>query len=465
MCLSPITIPNRVSSYDPRYDRLYHTVACGHCAECIKLKRNDWFVRSYYEWLNCKSKGGYALFITLTYSNDWIPCLQCNGRTVYCFDKVDVQKFLDALRKSIKRKYHRDLPFRYIITSEYGGDTHRPHYHGILYVQYGVSGFFLREEIKRLWHYGFVSFGQNLGVINDYRGLKYVVKYISKDVTYAPIQRYIQLQFPKDSYLYYHNRCSPFHIQSNGLGECAKKYVSSHLLEQGVIPIPSDKGFINVKLPLYLNRKYYYEYNPVYKGYYPTSEGVRVSLLRHSKVQSYIKEHYDNLFNNCHNLLTDDAIELLRERNITELSKFDIECLIKNVHKEYDDFLYYIENERYYMYITHGFPNPIQSNQAPTFFNVIQRKYEIGQDKEFNEFHSSSSEYSTISSDVRLRKVAEQYSYNNISTNQNFELCAQIFECLQFSYSLRKQTKENVKSEKLQNLQLFKSIYKYGQYF
>lgn len=463
MCCCPITIPNRVVSFDPHYDRLYNTVPCGHCVECEKQKQSAWYARSYYEWLGCKSKGGYALFVTFTYNNDWIPTLQIDGKIVYCFDKVDMQMFLDALRKSIKRKYKRDMPFRYIITSEYGGKTYRPHYHGILYIQYGISPYFIRQEIKRLWKYGFIKYGENLGVISDYRGLRYVLKYITKDKAFAPIEKKIK-ELPHDCYLYYHNRTCPFHIQSHGLGLCAKNFVNKELLDSGLIPIPTKDGFVNIKIPLYLDRKYYYEYNKLYKGYYPTAEGVRVSLARNVSSETYLKKHYDDIFLNVSNLCTPDALSLIHEQLWIDVDTDYILKLCQKVQEKYDDFLYYIKNERFYMYVTDGFPEQYKSNQKASLFEILFRKYQIGQSKEYNEFYSSESTFARQSEDIKIRKKAMELTYNNISSNQNFELCAQILEVLQRAEGIRKNAEAQKKRLQDDKLQKYKHIYKY-EYF
>jgi len=116
----------------------------------------------------------YALFFTLTYNNDNVPCyyfsddsfnfgkdvlrLYSNrdGSSLDVFrrdfrgfktsvfnipkgaafpfvSRSDVQKFLKRLRINIVRKLNRKVQIRYLITAEYGPKTFRPHYHGIIY--------------------------------------------------------------------------------------------------------------------------------------------------------------------------------------------------------------------------------------------------------------------------------------------------------------------------------------------
>lgn len=76
MCLSPITIPNQTKYISLRHrDQFLMQVPCGHCAECQRTLSNQWYFRSYYEWIDVEKSGGYVLFDTLTYSNKYLPHL------------------------------------------------------------------------------------------------------------------------------------------------------------------------------------------------------------------------------------------------------------------------------------------------------------------------------------------------------------------------------------------------------
>lgn len=175
MCVNPIKIKNRSSHFDENQP-LYFTVPCGKCYECLKAKRNEWFVRCYYEW----KEADKAFFYTLTFNNVNLPTFM----GLPCFDKRYVQLFLKRLRERLSRY---DLKLKYLITSEYGERYGRPHYHAIFYLygKFNINSYFFYRLVEESWQYGFVKAGDNLGLIDSYKGIQYVVKYVTKDYTHA----------------------------------------------------------------------------------------------------------------------------------------------------------------------------------------------------------------------------------------------------------------------------------------
>lgn len=83
MCYAPIKIRNNSLTYRSGIDKLYYTVPCGKCRECQQKKRDDWYIRAYYEWLYYNEIGGMTIFITLTY-NEW-------SKPFVSFADVDLQ--------------------------------------------------------------------------------------------------------------------------------------------------------------------------------------------------------------------------------------------------------------------------------------------------------------------------------------------------------------------------------------
>lgn len=104
-----------VNSYAP--SSIPVEVPCGKCIACLVNKRSDWSFRLEQEWKASRS----ALFVTLTYDQKHCPS---DGS----LDKSHVQKYLKRLRK-------RDgtNKIRYYAVGEYGGASHRPHYHLLLF--------------------------------------------------------------------------------------------------------------------------------------------------------------------------------------------------------------------------------------------------------------------------------------------------------------------------------------------
>lgn len=140
MCITPIQIPNRNLVPRKPYTRnwlrvgspmslkdctsQYVNVPCGHCPECIQKKQNDFVQRCEMESLDT-----YQYMVTLTYDNKHLPKLVSSlGEVFYYADYHHIQSTIKRVRKYFER------PFRFVATSERGGNRHRPHWHLILFV-------------------------------------------------------------------------------------------------------------------------------------------------------------------------------------------------------------------------------------------------------------------------------------------------------------------------------------------
>lgn len=150
----------------PRY-RNGKAFPCGQCPSCLTRDREELAQRLIVE--NAVSKIAY--FITLTYSDEYLPI--CKDTGVNCFDKDQVRKFIRSLRD-----YYRDdgINFRYFVTSEYGDTTNRSHYHGIFYYNSFQSRQQVYEDIKKKWPYGQISVDSV-----SMASARYVAKYCLKD--------------------------------------------------------------------------------------------------------------------------------------------------------------------------------------------------------------------------------------------------------------------------------------------
>lgn len=117
---------------------------CGKCVPCLKKKQDDWTFRLTEEFNNSFS----AVFVTLTYRDEFVPTAIIYGQQYNVVSKRDIQLFIKRLRKRL------DYPIRYFVASEYGPKTLRPHYHAILF------NFNVRRHyglISKCWKKGFVS--------------------------------------------------------------------------------------------------------------------------------------------------------------------------------------------------------------------------------------------------------------------------------------------------------------------
>ena len=124
-----------------------YQIPCGKCEGCAAATRRDWAVRMYHE----AQYHDQSCFVTLTYNDESCP----PALTV-----EHLQLFLDRLRKKQK--------LRYFITGEYGDQTHRPHYHAIVFgndfrggrFTYDIDGrMWGNTELERVWSYGAVAIG------------------------------------------------------------------------------------------------------------------------------------------------------------------------------------------------------------------------------------------------------------------------------------------------------------------
>ena len=193
MCVSPI--PVKVKRLEPckGFARSQYVVPCGKCWQCRLSKQSAYFVRSFFEWIQCTLFGGFSLFLTLTYNNDNIPRTPVFHK--YMFNKKDCQKYFKRVRKSIVTylcKSQHITPvdaqklltsnLSYLLVSELGEHTSRPHYHIIWHLKKPIipQGVF-QQIVRDSWKLGFTCLGNNGGIINSESGIKYVCKYIGKN--------------------------------------------------------------------------------------------------------------------------------------------------------------------------------------------------------------------------------------------------------------------------------------------
>lgn len=132
MCLTPVTISNsnrnilsKNTELSPYYDTesSHILVPCGRCASCIALKQNYIVQRVQME-----EKDNLIFMGMLSYNSQTLPSLDVNGYNIKYADIRHVQDMFRYIRK------WTDLPpFRYMVTSEFGGERHRPHFHFLLF--------------------------------------------------------------------------------------------------------------------------------------------------------------------------------------------------------------------------------------------------------------------------------------------------------------------------------------------
>lgn len=297
-------------------------VPCGKCPECLASLKNAWSWRLRAEFEDLKRRGWRVGFFTLTYNDENLPHFTSSAFAVptddkvACFSRIHVRKFIDNIRKHLWREYDittrrdKDAGIRYMVCSEYGPSTQRPHYHGVIawpskwrferrsarYGQIGeLTGQKMHELIKRYWPYGFVG-------PKDFRGAPelgisafevqgsaagcaiYAAKYCCKDFSFSEhLSRY---QFAKDSPAYRVGK--QFHLQSRSLGLVALKRLSNDekldLYLNGKSFVGSDKL---LPIPLYIRNKLLFD------NYYIISGDRR---LCRRKASQFFKENALEIF-------------------------------------------------------------------------------------------------------------------------------------------------------------------------
>lgn len=270
MCYHPIHIYNPVRTYN-NDQPLRVAVPCNNCEDCQRIKKNEWFFRSYIEYKHYKKIGGSVYFVTLTYSNENLPFITLpDGTNVPCFNKYHVRNFVKYIRVWLERNHMMSKGIKFLICSEYGKNTKRPHYHGLLFFPFHINALSFTRLMRTWWQHGFVICSKQGWEINSVAGISYASKYVAKDFTYFNLPSLKKIrefgdfkQFCRDN-----KDFLPRHWQSVGYGESfcniimsqtdipsflAKNSVSLWNDSSGTFPIPR---YYHLKIEKSINKDY-----------------------------------------------------------------------------------------------------------------------------------------------------------------------------------------------------------------
>lgn len=142
MCLHPLLIrnPNKQSAqksyggFTPHIDKclhdtesLYIAVPCGSCHECIRKRQTNILQR-----FEIMAEYYHIFTFMLSYNNTYLPVL-----TTSLGEDIPYSNFEDIklLFKYLRNHNCIDRKFKYLVTSERGGEKHRPHFHGLLFIE------------------------------------------------------------------------------------------------------------------------------------------------------------------------------------------------------------------------------------------------------------------------------------------------------------------------------------------
>lgn len=165
---------------------------CGHCAGCKLANASSWANRMEMELPYHEN----AWFLTLTYNEDNIPYRytfdEGTGEVLtenYSLCDEDMQKFWKRLRRHIEYHELGNGKLMYFQAGEYGGKTHRPHYHAIVYdlpikneelkIYKKEKGYtyYNCEWLEKIWGMGFVVIAPA-----EWRNMAYTARYTTKKI-------------------------------------------------------------------------------------------------------------------------------------------------------------------------------------------------------------------------------------------------------------------------------------------
>lgn len=187
------------------------------------MKRNEHYLRSYWQVRVTHDQDGYVLFDTLTYDEQHVPhasdffsCVP-KDKDFTCFNPEHYKAFMDKLKKRLERRgYDVRHNMAYDYVTEYGTSdtyvdpcgrvhkgTHRPHYHILLYVvgENKPSPAVLSDIISDCWTYGRTDgiryrdrayfnhnvFWKSCGQFRMNGLTMYISKYITKDSDFQSV--------------------------------------------------------------------------------------------------------------------------------------------------------------------------------------------------------------------------------------------------------------------------------------
>ena len=200
---------------------------CGQCLPCRINRRRLWTHRLLLE----SYEHSDSIFITLTYADEYLP-------EFASLDKKSIQLFLKRFRKSITPR-----KIRFYACGEYGSQTHRPHYHAIIFGASLLDG----EQVARAWPFGRVHVAEcnrhTIQYVAGYVTKKFIKKEDDRVQEFATMSRKPGLGFgmveklsslisnPKYSHLFVGNKAIPDGLRHGSAFLPFDRYIKNKLCE------------------------------------------------------------------------------------------------------------------------------------------------------------------------------------------------------------------------------------------
>lgn len=297
-----------------KYEIQYYDLPCGKCIGCLSDRSNriaQLMNYNYYEKYNRD-----AIFVTLTYSNAYIPLLyeehneyEIEDATEYIIDNKkynmydengkklklnydgipitttrikDIQDFMKRLRINLKRKgLYPKNGLCFVACTEYGDKGDRPHAHLV------ILGLFKCKEIEDIIEKSWTIKGELIGVYdvsecNGPRAISYVTKYITKN-----------LEWNEDD-----QREKPKVWTSIGIEKTMVDVVGLKKLKEDNFEIQyGKKDFNKVSIGRYLLNKYNFKKRKDWDKLeeYIKGQGIQMNYRNEAERESQIKEHLQEM--------------------------------------------------------------------------------------------------------------------------------------------------------------------------
>lgn len=196
---------NKTKSFYPT-DRVSVDIPDPLSASRALVRQNEYKTRILGQLLFDKSRDYKSYFLTLTYNDGHLPHFQYEDIVIPCHSRKDISNLFHNIKQHICREYSLEwskLDLTYILCSEVGETTYRPHYHMIFSAPAWLSKEYIYSLFVRYWAdiYGFIcprrqhingdsdkniqpfQIGEYDTTLTSYiRATGYVCKYCSKDI-------------------------------------------------------------------------------------------------------------------------------------------------------------------------------------------------------------------------------------------------------------------------------------------
>mgnify|MGYP006992305524 FL=1 len=227
---------------------MFLLVPCNKCILCQEKKAQSWSFRCLCESYTSKSQ---AYFITLTYDNDHLPVTGVQPEAI--------QLFFKRLRIHLDRM-NIEHNLRYVAVSEYGHNTHRPHYHIILWNMPETFGtaYTRLKLIENAWRQPTGQYNPDGSPVTKQIGFAYCVPVINGGINYVMKYMKKRCDIPK-------GKNKTFMLASKKNGGIGSEYATSLLPFYRQNPATPDISVRNIytnqittiMLPAYYKQKYF----------------------------------------------------------------------------------------------------------------------------------------------------------------------------------------------------------------